>query len=40
MAQNDNQDNNNDDENFFTKNPLLALGIFSIVIIMIFKFSF
>lgn len=35
---NNNQDNNNDNNNnFFNNNPLLAFGLFAIIIIMIFK---
>ncbi len=30
-------DNNNDNNNFFNKNPLITFAIFSIVIIMVFK---
>jgi len=33
----DNQNNNNDENNFFNKNPLVTFAIFSIVIILVFK---
>jgi len=33
----DNQKNNNDENNFFNKNPLVTFAIFSIVIILVFK---
>ncbi|MEA1879450.1 MAG: ATP-dependent zinc metalloprotease FtsH [Campylobacterota bacterium] len=37
MANNDNKNNDDKNNNFFNDNPLLAFGIFSIVIILIFK---
>ncbi|CAA6819532.1 MAG: Cell division protein FtsH (EC [uncultured Sulfurovum sp.] len=37
MANNDNKNNDDKNNNFFNNNPLLAFGIFSIVIILIFK---
>ena len=36
MSQNNNQDNQNDN-NFFNKNPLITFAIFSVVVIIIFK---
>jgi len=33
----DNQNNNQDDNNFFNKNPLVTFAIFSVVIILVFK---
>ena len=32
-----NQDQNNNDNNFFNQNPLIAFAIFSVVIILLFK---
>lgn len=37
MANNDNKNNDDKNNNFFNNNPLLAFGIFSIIIILIFK---
>jgi len=37
LNQNGNKDNKNNNNNFFNQNPLLVFGIFSIVIIMLFK---
>ncbi len=36
-TQNNNQNNNNNNNNFFNDNPMLAFGIFALVLIIIFK---